>query len=768
MKKAFFSFFVVFIFVFSFSDQGISNSSGAGVLNNYYGINSVSALDSTIDTLSSSHTTSNGLAYDGRYFYLANNAASPSTIYKIDYVEGVVAGFTMPAAGNTFGIGIVRNNLYIADWTNGNICKLSKTGVSLATYTSPGGTSTRGVTSDGTDLFIASTAGYIFRTDTLLNILDTLHISTVIGWPMDLAYIPNDSSLWVIDNSSHIVKKLNIQTDPPTVVDSFTVPNGITNTEEGIAFDGNDLWVSTYSDSLIFRFDPGYSKTRIALFMDRLPWGFESNEEILCENNLAYHLYKTSDMGAADLSKFTKAIIAGCQPNSLYVKMCDSRTWWESWISQGGVLQIGGATYVSDQWSGNIMPGGATMTTLGSDTSAIRKEWHPLLFYPETVTSSDLTGWGNVNHGYFENMPEGAYNILLTPDSANPTLSIYRHGKGGIIYSSLTLEYGYDYGYSDILKNIDLYWAYGASPNVLWAVADGPAYDFSKEIDEYEDFGNIDYMDCRNVIPTMEDLSMYDVVLTYPNYSYMSDTATGDSLAEFADDGGWVITCGWSWYSSGNSLQGKVMSTWYNPFYSPSGENHYSGSVLGWFDNTSPLVSGVDSLYAYYRDSLALNLAADTVSKWDDGEYLIGYRDFTGSRGGVIGFNLVPSETHASGGMISGNYIRQLHNLMLVSELTPVEEIAKKQGIKTIDTKISSITSGVFSAHFSSPVKGSVKLSIVDKTGRIVASKEYSSSKGLTQISFNASSISLASGVYFFNIETENQIVKGKFLLFSN
>jgi len=322
-------------------------------------------------------------------------------------------------------------------------------------------------------------------------------------------------------------------------------------------------------------------------------------------------------------------------------------------------------------------------------------------------------------------MPVGAYNILLTPDSLNPTLSIWRHGKGGVIYSSLTLEYASEYALSDIVKNIDLYWVYGVYPNVLWAVADESANNFAKEIMQYEDFGNIDYMDCRENIPNMEDLSMYNVVLTYPNYAYSSDTATGDSLAAFADNGGWVITGGWSWFSLGNSLQGEVMGTWYNPFNSPTGNSNMTYANLGWFDNTSPLTNGVASLRAYYRDELELNPGADTVSKWDDGEYLIGYRDLSGARGGVIGFNLVPSESEAGSGMISGNYIQQLHNLMLVSQLTPVEEIAKNSNIETVKTKVSTITSGLFKASFSSPVKGKIIFSIIDKTGRIVANEEY-------------------------------------------
>jgi len=721
--------------------------------------------DSVIDTLYYGRINSNGFEYDGRYFYFVNSLPEPAVMYRIDYMYGILDSFIMPNTGNIFGIGIQNGNFYISNWTNGTIEKLSGTGTSLATIASPGGTGTRGVTSDGKNLFIASTAGYIFVTDTLINIIDTIHISGIVGWPMDIAFCDADSTLWVIDDTADKVWNLNISVDPPVIIDSLPVLNGATNIGEGVAFDGNDLWVTTFNDTFAYRYDLGLAKTRVAYFEDYAPWGSDANEDILCRNGVAFHYFTSLDLPTVDFSKFQKAIFASQQENAFYTAITDNRSMLETWMNNGGIFQLNGATWDSYSWAGQIMPGGFSMVQQMIDTATIMSAWHPLLNEFYTADSTNLVNWGSVMHGRLTNLPADAYNVLLTGDSLNAGLSIFRMGKGGVIATTLTAEYAYDNAMSEIIENIDMYWVYGCSPNVLWAVADPSSPKMIKEIEEYPDFGNIDYMDARFFIPSKNDMAIYDIVLTYPDWDYADYILMGDSLFEHVKTGKWVITCGWSWYTTGSYLGGEIMNPSYNPFSPLDGTTHAANANLGSYVSGHEFMEDVSSLTSYYRDYLVLNSGADTVARWDDNEWLLGFRNLPGILGGVVGLNIVPNDDYVTSGWLSGDFAQLVHNVLLVSELTPVEEISKSGKPNSFRTDVTSITSGIFSASFSMALTEPVTLIIADKSGRTVSEKTFT---GTTKEAlFDAGKAGIASGVYFFLIKSGENEVKGKFLFIS-
>lgn len=753
MKKLFFFFFIInsFFLIFSFDSSG----SYKGNIQK----NSILIQDTMIDTLTYQRTSSNGLEFDGRFFYLANTKENPSYVYKVDYIYGIIDSFVMPHSGYIFGIGIVGENLYISNWTNGTIEKVKKDGTPIGTLTSPGGTQTRGVTSDGKNLYIASINGYIFVTDTLINIIDTIYISSIIGWPMDMAFCLKDSTIWVLDNSSELIKKLDISFNPPIVLDSFYNPE-VANVGEGVAFDGNDIWVSTYYGINAYRFDPGYAKTRIAYFENHAPWGLMSNEDVFYKHNVAFHHFNQTEIGSVELSRFQKCIFASQQERTFYETISNNRIKFEDWINDGGILQLNGATYSSHDWSGVEMPFGFTMTLRFSDTLSILSQWHPLLNEFSTDDSTTLIDWNYVSHGGLINLPENSYVIALSADSMDTVLFISKHNKGGIIATTMTIEYAYN-NYSNILENVQMYWIYGNSPNILWAVSDNNSPEIIKQIEEYPDFGNIDYMDATNYLLNSKDLSFYDMVLTYPNYEYLDNVVMGDTLLSFVNKGKWVITCGFSWYYSGFNLEGGIMDPLVNPFSSLNGDNHFSLANLGTFISGHPFMNNVTTLQDNYRDYLVFNSGADSVARWNDGEWLLGYRNLPQPSGGVIGLNLVPADWNFLIGSLKGDYIELLHNLFKASELTNIEEISKEENL-TIKTKISSITSKIFYASFSEPLKGKINLKIYDKNGRVLKNIDFN---GINkEINIDLAKEKFSSDIYFFKIETSKNIVKGKFL----
>ncbi len=762
MKKISVFFLTLFIFSFLFS----SSFSGGyeGKIGNFKSL----ALDGNpIDTFNYQRSQSNGLEFDGRYFYLANNKTNPAYVFKIDYIYGILDSIPMPNLGSIFGIGIVGDNLYISNFTNGTIEKINKNHTPVSTYISPGSNYTRGVTSDGEKLYIASTgggvsSGFIFVTDTLLNIIDTLHIATIIGWPMDIAYCDIDSTLWVLDGVNEKVYKLDISVDPPAKIDSFPYPEP-SNTGEGVAFDGNDIWVTTYLNTYAYRFDVGYAKTRVAYFETQAPWGLASNEDILYNHRIAFHHFIGSEIYLVDLTRFQKCIFASAQPNSFYQALSSDKVRYEDWVRNGGVLQINGATYNSNDWSGVEMPFGFTMHFETKDSVSILKEWHPFLNEFSDENSSTLSGWNHSSHGGLINLPENSYPVILTSDNIDTILFIKRIEKGGIIATTMPFEYAYGYAYSQIGENIDMYWVYGNNPNIMWAVADyNCSQNIIQQIEEYPDFGNIDYFNAALFLPNRVDLSIYDLVYTQPNMNYLEPDSLGDTLLQFVNEGKWVITGTFCWFTSfGCDLRGGIMDTLINPFRPLNGNSHYSYSDLGTYIASHPFMQNVDSLVSYFRDYLVLNAGADSVARFSDGEWLLGYRNLPSPKGGVIGVNIFPADGFV-GDEISGDFLPLLHNLFKASELTGIDEISKDGKKIHFVKNVSTITSGIFSISFFENLKENVTLKIYDNNGRVIKSVDYN--PNVDRISLDLGKEKISGGVYFFKIESKNNLAKGKFL----
>lgn len=758
MKKISLLFLITFFSFFLFSFSG-------GYEGKFESFKSLTLDSNSIDTLNYGRINSTGFEFDGRYFYLANNITNPGYVFKIDYIYGILDSIAMPNNGNIFGIGIVGDNLYISNWSNGTIEKINKNSTPVATYSSPDSIYTRGVTSDGEKLYIASTGGsiyngFIFVTDTLINVIDTLNISTIVGWPMDIAYCDIDSTLWVSDDVNEQIYKLDISVDPPTKIDSFPYPDPA-SIGEGVAFDGNDIWVTTYLDSFAYRFDVGYAKTRVAYFENYAPWGTTSNEDILYKQRIAFHHFNESEIPLIDLTKFQKCIFASQQERSFYEALSSDKSRYEGWVRNGGILQINGATFSSLDWSGVEMPFGFTMSLDFKDSVSILKEWHPFLNEFSSENVSTLSNWLYSSHGGFINLPENSYPVILSSDGIDTILFIKRIEKGGLIATTMPIEYSYDKGYSNIVENIDMYWIYGNSPNILWAVADDNSPNIIKQLEEYPDFGNIDYLNAVLFLPNREDLSIYDIVFTYPNYSYLEPDSIGDTLLQFVNEGKWVITGTFCWFTSGNDLRGGIMDTLINPFRSLNGNSHYSSANLGTYVAGHPFMENVSSLVSYYRDYLDLNDGADSVARFDDGEWLLGYRNLPKPMGGVIGVNIFPVDW-GIGINISGDFIPLLHNLFKASELTGIEEVSKDGKNIHFVKNVSTITSGIFSISFFENLKERVTLKIYDNNGRVIKSMDYG--PNIERISLDLGKEKISGGVYFFKIESKKNLAKGKFL----
>ncbi len=708
----------------------------------------------TLDSFDLTQTGNNGSEWNGRYIYIVKSVShSDSSIVQVfdPEIGMVVDEWKMPFIGACMGMAFVKNAIYVVDWTNGYIRKVSLITQSLlATYAAPGGANARGLTSNGVDLYIgvASTADTIYKTDTLTNIIDSWYIGSFCAWVMDLAYAGRDETIWLTDDVTRQIMKVDISGPSAVQLEAFTPPgNPGANLVEGISFDGSDLWFNTYNLARIYRLDGEYSHSRIALFQEQEPWGHRSIKDILYDSGIPFKVFGMDDMGSADLSIYTKAVIASAQDREMFDSIATYKTWWENWVSNGGVLEINGAVYSSEAWDGLIMPGDFSCVWRGSQIVGITSTWHPMVNYPHFIFDDSLDNWNFSTHGYLTNLAD--FYTVIVDDLNSTVLAIKRLGDGGIIATMQTLEHGWYWFGCPILENVIKYWQFGVTENILFAISDADqTWMRNTLMTRYQEIGNVDYLDGRIYTPEVEGLLMYDAVLTYPNYAYQDEVAMGDTLASYVDAGGNVVTGGWCWYTSGNNLAGAIMDPAYNPFYNPTGGNHISWAGLGW-NAVHPMMLGITSVSAVYRDYLAINPGADTVAKYDDGEYLLGYK--TNPSGGVVvGLNLVPADSLNY--WWSGQGVRLVKNALhwAATSGVDIEEEEDFADFRILEISGSILRDkGWLRYHLNSP--GKVSFRIFDVSGRVVYSKDLEHPvSGRNTLDFNVSR--LVSGPYFLHL----------------
>jgi subtilisin family serine protease len=195
----------------------------------------------------------------------------------------------------------------------------------------------------------------------------------------------------------------------------------------------------------------------IALFKDRDPWGYASNEEVLLKYGLPYTVFTSSDMGSVNLSEYGKIVIASQQPYPFYFKIEQNRPWFEAYISNGSVFELHGAEWSSDDWSGLVMPGGFTsMLDLSNDVT-VNMPNHVILNYPNVVTTAELDWWNYATHGWLTNFSIKPIKIITQEPTKNPCLVEFPYGDGYVVATMQTLEWAYAHEYSPFLENVILY-----------------------------------------------------------------------------------------------------------------------------------------------------------------------------------------------------------------------------------------------------------------------------------------------------------------------
>ena len=194
----------------------------------------------------------------------------------------------------------------------------------------------------------------------------------------------------------------------------------------------------------------------VAIFQDDDPWSLTSNQDILTANGIAYTIYSSAQIGVVDLSGFEKVIIASVQSTAFYTAVEANSAWFESYVNNGGILEIHAAPYIANPWPTGMLPCGFTWTYNSGNTVDIALPGNEMLTTPNVITDAELDGWWKSYHGYFTGFPAGSELILTEGDtgSANPVLIVAPYGSGSVIASGQTLEWAYWWGDSNLLENV--------------------------------------------------------------------------------------------------------------------------------------------------------------------------------------------------------------------------------------------------------------------------------------------------------------------------
>jgi subtilisin family serine protease len=164
-----------------------------------------------------------------------------------------------------------------------------------------------------------------------------------------------------------------------------------------------------------------------------------------------------------------------------------------------------------------------------------------------------------------------------------------------------------------------------------------------------KDFSGVTIMDARVVTPSLNELKKFDSVLVYNNFKYRDSEKLGNNLADYAEQGGGVVTMVFessTRLGSTRPLQGRWKSKNYGVFSSSSSDTrnwNYLGNVL---QKNHPIVKDFNSFKGYYRmNKKAVANNSTLIANWKDGIPLVACRKNNVS---VVGLNFYPVSSNIS------------------------------------------------------------------------------------------------------------------------
>src|SRR2546427_7055814 len=147
----------------------------------------------------------------------------------------------------------------------------------------------------------------------------------------------------------------------------------------------------------------------------------------------------------------------------------------------------------------------------------------------------------------------------------------------------------------------------------------------------------VDLFDAFSSTPTLQQLQQYNIVFAFSNNFWSDPVAMGNVLADYEDAGGVVVVGTFAWDNRGGwLLQGRWITGGYSP-YDATSQTNFSDNTANITDPSHPLMLGVSSLSAFYRNGVTLAAGAASVAMWTDGPPAVAYKANNGST--AVGIN---------------------------------------------------------------------------------------------------------------------------------
>jgi hypothetical protein len=143
----------------------------------------------------------------------------------------------------------------------------------------------------------------------------------------------------------------------------------------------------------------------------------------------------------------------------------------------------------------------------------------------------------------------------------------------------------------------------------------------------------VDFFNGALATPGVAQLGSYDVVMAMGDCGWSDRVAIGNNLADYQDQGGVVVSAVFSLRGTDDAtVGGRWIDAGYSP-YQLDGSDEDGTASLGSHDSSNPLLEGVTSLSAFYRDGTSLTPGATEIAKWSDGISAVAFK------GRAIGIN---------------------------------------------------------------------------------------------------------------------------------
>ena len=175
----------------------------------------------------------------------------------------------------------------------------------------------------------------------------------------------------------------------------------------------------------------------------------------------------------------------------------------------------------------------------------------------------------------------------------------------------------------------------------------------------------VDLFDGQAGTPTLAQLQVYNIVVPESNNGWSNQITLGNNLADYLDGGGIVVALNFDWFGGAQSITGRWKTGNYTPFVDPAAGN-FSNGTLGTFTAGHPLMQGVITLNAFFRELCVVAPGATQVAAWNDASPLIAFKGRAVGISAYLGDNpnnysgdfakvIVNSATFFGGGSCTGS-----------------------------------------------------------------------------------------------------------------